>query len=140
MNKNILSATPKSPMAKAKRLMELQALVKSVKPEIDELKADLLKVTQDLGVLTLKTELYTISRAKRITPEVVDFKTVEQELKDKNIPYGTKVVFADYMTATFKKLIEDGKEIDGLEAKETEYISVRIREKKEDVINLENKS
>lgn len=138
MNKNILSATPKSPMAKAKRLMELQALVKSVKPEIDELKADLLKVTQDLGVLTLRTELYTISRAKRITPEVVDFKAVEQALKDQNIPYGTKVVFADYMTLTFKKLIEDKREIDGLEAKETEYISVRIREKKEDIVeNLE---
>ena len=140
MNKNILSATPKSPMMKAKRLMELQALVKSVKPEIDELKADLLKVTQDLGVLTLKTEEYTISRAKRITPEVTDFKTLVEELKENKIPYGLQTVFADYMTVTFKKLIEDGRELDGLEAKITEYIAVRIREKKDDeVINLETK-
>lgn len=137
MNKNILSATPKSPMAKARRLIELQNIVKKIKPEIDSLKADLLKVTQDLGVLTLKTDEYTISRAKRITPEVVDFEAVEKSLKEQHIPYGTKVVFADYMSVTFKKLIEDKREIDGLEAKETEYITVRIREEK--IINSDQK-
>lgn len=126
---DILTVAPQSPMEKAKRLMELQSIVKRLKPEIDALKADLLKATQDLGVLTLKTELYTISRAKRITPEVVSFKVLKQSLTENNIPFETHEDFTPQMSVLFKKLIEDGREIDGLEGKETEYITVRIREK-----------
>ena len=128
---DILSVSPQSPMEKAKKLMELQKIVKNLKPIIDELRSDLLKVTQDLGVLTLKTELYTISRSKRVTPEVVDFKLLKQSLIDNKIPFGTQEVFADYMSVSFKKLIEDKREMPGLEGKETEYISVRIREKED---------
>ena len=128
--KDILSkpVNQHSPMVKAKRLMELLALVKSVKPEIDELKADLLKVTQDLGVLTLKTEGYTISRAKRVTPEVTSFKLLKASLVENNIPFETEETFTKQMDVLFKKLIEDKRELDGLEGKETEYISVRVKE------------
>lgn len=131
VTKGILASSPKSPMGKARKLIELQAIVTELKPQIAELKADLLQTLLSLGVLTLKTEEYTISRAKRITPEVTNFKALVEELKKNKIPYGTQVVFADYMNVTFKKLIEDKRELDGLEAKETEYVSVRIKEKKE---------
>lgn len=126
MNKNLLSQTPKSPMAKAARLIELQNIMKSIKPEIDAIKADLLKVTQELDVYTLKTGSYTISRAKKVTPEVVNFETLKKSLDEKNIPYQTVKAFSVNMRHVFQKLIEDKVEIEGLDGLETEYIMVRI--------------
>lgn len=128
--KDILSkpVNQHTPMVKARRLVELQAQVKALKPEIEALKADLLQVTQALDVYTLKTGSYTISRAKRITPEVVSFKILKQSLTENNIPFETEETFTPQMSVLFKKLIEDGREIDGLEGKETEYISVRVKE------------
>lgn len=120
-------------MLKAQRLMELQAIIKEIKPEIDALKSDLLKVTQDLGVLTLKTEKYTISRAKRITPQVVDQKALKKALDEQEIPYQMVEAFAPFMTTVFREAIEQGKELDGLEALETEYITVRIKEDNENI-------
>lgn len=129
-NKDLLVTKKNSPMEKAKRLMELQTIMKEIKPEIEQLKADLLEITQKLGVLTLKTDKYTISRAHRITPEVVDYEALKKSLKKNKIPFTTKEVFADYMKETFKHLIAEDRVLDGLEAKETEYISVRIKETK----------
>ena len=125
--KDMLLLTPKSPMEKAKRLVELQAIVYKLKPEIESLKADLLKVTKDLNVLTLKTEQYTITRAKKETISVENFNILEKALKENHIPYGTKIVFADYMGLVFKKLVKDKKILPGLEIKETEYISIRLK-------------
>lgn len=119
-----------TPMKKAERLIYLQSIQKQIKPEIEALKADLLDATQKLGVLTLKTDKYTISRAKKITPEVVDFQALKKALKKNKIPFGTQEVFADYMKETFKKLIAEEREMDGLEGKETEYIIVRVKETK----------
>jgi len=132
MNKNLLSQTPKSPMVKMARLMELQAIVKKLKPEIDELKADLLKVTQDLDVYTLKTGNYTLSRAKRITPQVVDFKLLKETLDKEDIPYETEEVFTAQTNVMFKQAIADKRELAGLEALETEYISIRLSDKVKD--------
>jgi glutamate-1-semialdehyde aminotransferase len=131
MDNITVSKSPRTAIAKAKRLMELQALYKQIKPEIDQLKAELLEITKKLGVVTLKTEDYTISRVKKVTPEVTDFETLKAELEKNNIPYGTKEVFADYMSLTFKKLIEDGRKLEGLEAKESEYVAVRLAKGKE---------
>ena len=129
MNKNLLSNTPKSPMQKMAKLIELQTIVKDLKPQIDELKADLLKVTQDLNVYTLKTGEYTLSRAKKITPQVVDFQTLKKSLEEADIPYMTEEVFSEQMNVVFKQAIEEKKDLAGLEAKETEYITVRITKK-----------
>lgn len=118
-------------MAKAARLVELQAVMKEIKPEIDSLKADLLKITQELDVLTLKTGNYTISRARRITPRVTDFKTLKEQLEDAHIPYQTVEAFSKNMEPVFKKMIEDKTVIEGLEGTETEYISIRLAKKEE---------
>ena len=131
MNKNLLSSTPKSPMQKVEKLMEYQAIVKDLKPKIDELKADLLKITQDLDVYTLKTGRYTISRAKKITPKVINFKQLKESLDKAEIPYITEEVFAEQMKLVFKQAIEEKRELEGLEALVTEYISIRIKESEE---------
>lgn len=129
MNKNLLSNTPKSPMAKARRLFELQQIMKEIKPEIDALKEDLLKVTQDLDVITLKTGDYTISRAKRVTPHVEDFEALKKALDERNVPYQVIQAFSKNMLPVFQTFIEHNEELDGLSGTETEYISIRIAKK-----------
>ena len=131
LNNNLLSNTPKSPMQKVEKLMEYQAIIKDLKPKIDELKADLLKITQDLDVYTLKTGRYTISRAKKITPKVINFKQLKESLDKAQIPYITEEVFAEQMKLVFKQAIEEKRELEGLEGLVTEYISIRIKESKE---------
>ena len=127
---DILTQNPNSPAVKAKKLMELQTIYKELKPQIDELKADLLQIMQEQDVLTLKTGTYTLSRAKRITPQVIDFKTLKASLEQANIDVLTEEVFAPQMDIVFKQAIEEGKQFDGLESKTTEYVSVRIKEPK----------
>lgn len=127
MNKKLLTNTPKSPMVKAARLFELQKLMKELKPEIESLKADLLKVMQDMDVLTLKTGSYTLSKAKRITPRIEDFKTLKKSLEEQKIPFETVETFAPFMSEVFKEAIDQGRELEGLGKLETEYVSIRLK-------------
>lgn len=128
---DLLTQKANSPMEKAQYLVELQKMSFEIKKRIDEYKADLLQVTQDLDVLSLKTGAYTISRAKRITPQVVNFNLLKKSLDKADIPYMTEEVFSKQMDAVFKQAIEEKRELDGLEARETEYITVRIAKDKE---------
>ena len=54
------------PVEKVDRLLELQKIVSDAKPEIEKLKQELLTVTQDLDVYTLRTGDFTITRANRV--------------------------------------------------------------------------
>ena len=114
------------PVDKVKRLMKLQAIMKEIKPEIDELKADLLKITQDLDVLSLKTGEYTISRAKRITPKIEDYEMLKKSLTEAGLEVYTQEVFAPQMDVVFKQAIEEGRELKGLDSLVTEYITIRL--------------
>lgn len=129
---DLLKVEANTPMEKAEQLIHLEAIERGIREKITRYKADLLKVTQDLDVLQLKTGKYTISRCKRITPRVADFEALKASLDKAQIPYGTKEVFADYMGPVFKQAIETGRELDGLEGTETEYVMVRLPKKKEE--------
>ena len=126
---NILKATPSSPMEKAEQVIQLEAIKRGIDKKLKEYKEELLKTTQEMDVLTLKTGKYTISRAKRVTPRVADFETLKETLENQNIPYDTKEVFADHMRAVFSEAIKQGRKLKGLEALETEYITIRIPKK-----------
>ena len=129
MTNDILVTKKNSPAEKAKRLMELQVSYKDIKTEMDILKADLLQVMQDQDVLTLKTGSYTLSRAHRVTPQVIDFELLQGALSANNIPFETKRVFDERMNPVFKTLIEEGREMPGLDSLITEYVSIRVKEK-----------
>ena len=116
------------PIAKIQHLVELEAQYKSIKQQIDEYRADLLKITQDLDVLSLRTGQYTISRAKRITPQVTSFKTLKASLEAESIPYDTMEVFTPQTLAAFREVAKIGKDLDGLAFQETEYITIRTKE------------
>jgi hypothetical protein len=127
-NKDLFTTKGNSPMEKAGKLMELETQKKAIVAQIESIKADLLEVTQNLGVLSLKTEKYTISRARRVTPTVLDFDTLKSALEAENIPIVTEVVFGKPMSLVFKKFADEGREFEGLEFKQTEYITVRVKE------------
>lgn len=120
----------KSLTQKAADLVLMEAQLKDLKQKVADYKAELLKATQELDVLTLKTGSYTIVRAKRITPQVANFKELKKSLDLAEIPYTTTEVFSDYMKPVFRQLVDDGKLLPGLEVLETEYISIRVPDKK----------
>lgn len=138
MKNDLLIQKKNSPMEKAGKLVKLGAKAKALRAELDlitdqmqPLKDDLLKTTQDLGVLTLKTEKYTISRAIRISPQVEDFETLKASLEKENVPVLTEVVFAPQMDEVFKEALKEGREFKGLGKRETQYITVRVKDKEE---------
>lgn len=107
-------------------LVEMEAKQRELKAQIDEYKSELLFYMQRNKAMQLKTEDYTITRAQRITPQIVSFTRLKKSLDKAKIPYETVEAFAPFMSETFKQVIKEGKELDGLEAKETQYVSVRI--------------
>lgn len=124
-----------APITKAKRFVELSQEAKILRDKLkvvnDELsiyRDDLLKSTQELGVYTLKTEDYTISRVRRITPIIEDFDVLKNTLEKENIPYETELVFKN-MDALFKDVIKQERELKGLGSRETQYIMVRVNKK-----------
>jgi len=129
LNLDILKTEANSPMEKAEQVIQLEAIKRGIDKKLKEYKAELLAATQEMDVLTLKTGKYTISRARRITPKVVDFETLKETLENQNIPYDTKEVFADHMRSVFAEAVKQGRELEGLESQTTEYISIRINKK-----------
>jgi CBS-domain-containing membrane protein len=126
----IIAKRPTSEMAKAKHLYELLQLQKELKEQVDTYKEELLTVMQQSDTLSLKTGSYTLTRANRITPDVVDFRQLKKSLEKARIPFMTEEVFAPQMTVVFREAIKENRALAGLEAKETEYVSIRLNEKK----------
>ena len=133
-NKKDLLVKGDSPMVSASRLAILSIKAKRLRDELkvitDEmqpLKDGLLRVTQELDVLTLKTGEYTITRAIRTSPIVEDFETLKESLEQNEVPFDTVETFSPQMSVVFKEALKSGREYDGLGKKETQYISVRTK-------------
>lgn len=110
---------------KAERLLKLTDLKKQVETAYNALRDELLKSMQELDVYTLKTGSYTLTRATRVTPQVTNYTKLKETLEKEKIPYTTKEVFGDEMTEVFKLAIKEGRDLEGLDSKVTEYITIR---------------
>lgn len=125
--KTNITESKKSPLIrKVTTLVDVESQLRILKTQADGIKAELLAVMQKDDVLTLKTGAYTISRANRVTPQVISFTKLKKSLDKADIPYETVEAFAPFMSETFKQIVKSGKELDGLEAKTTEFVQVRI--------------
>lgn len=119
-----------TPMEKAERYFKVVALKKRVEEEYKRLREELLQITKDAGVLSLKTEQYTISRVKRQTTKITDHQAAINSLTERNIPIVTKTVLdEDYMKPALEQLAESGEVIPGIETFDTEYVMVRQAKK-----------
>lgn len=130
LKKALALPKPKTLNGKAQQLIELEAMQREIRERRDELKEDLLAYMQKNKTLGLKTEDYTLTRAKRITPQVEDFETLKKSLEAQDIPYEIQEVFADQMKLVFKQAINEGRDLPGLAGLETEYVMIRIKEDK----------
>ena len=115
-----------APIEIARRYSKLVELKKQVDERYKQYREELLAATKELGVLTLKTEEYTISRQVRKTVRVVNDQVAMQELEMRNIPIVKKEVLdMDYMKPAIDQLAESGEIIPGIETSATEYVTVR---------------
>ena len=125
--KTLTKSNPELPIKKIQRLAEIETQWQAIKKERDQLREELLVLTQKLDVYTLKTGKYTLFRAKRVTPHVLDFNVLEASLKAQDIPYEVETVFSPRTFLAFQKAIKQKIELDGLEAQETEYIVIKTK-------------
>jgi hypothetical protein len=120
-----------SPIELAEGYSKLIELKAEVEVRYKAFREALLEATKKHGVLSLKTEKYTISRQKRSTVKVTDQKTAIRELEEKGIEVVTKVVLdEEYMKPVYEQLIKDGEFIPGIETFTTEFVTVRATSKK----------
>lgn len=111
---------------KAQQIIKLESAKDKIDERLSELRADLLAATKEQGVLTLKTEDYTITRATRETLKVTDHKEAAAELDKMNVPVMTETVLSDSTKKVLKELIKQGKVFDSASVSSTEYISIRV--------------
>lgn len=122
----IITQQTKTPAEMAARLVKLKEAKKMIDDELKEINEKLLEEMQRFDVLTLKTGQFTVSRAKRVTPKVMILEDVQGYFTDKGLPFTTKAVPDDVTMNTIKEMVKAGEMPDGVEAQETEYVSVRV--------------
>jgi DNA-directed RNA polymerase subunit L len=115
-----------SPIECAEQVIKLETASKKIDEKLKELKEKLLQVTKDQGVLTLKTEGYTITRATRDTLKISDHVHAAFELDQMNVPVLTEIVLSDSTKKVLKELIKQGKKFESAEITSTEYIAIRV--------------
>jgi hypothetical protein len=124
-----------APIEMARELYKLQTLRNSIDEKLQTLKSGLLETMMDLGVLSLKTEGYVISRKVYNRPTVFDDnlakESLEKLLPNEEVKMKT-VVDMEVMKFHVKHLLEKGIKIDGINSTRSEYVAVRLNEKKED--------
>lgn len=122
----IITTQAKTPAQMAQKLLKLKDLKTTVETQLKEINAKLLEEMSALGVLTLKTEEMTISRAKRVTSKVENLADAQGFFKDKGLPFGVKMVANDVTMNMIKEMVKNGVMPDGVESSETEYVTVRV--------------
>lgn len=127
---NDLAKQMNSPAQLAVRMLDLIETKRQVDAELLQIRESLLETTRSLGVLTLKTDTYTICRSKRLTTDVVDVDELAEWFTKEGMTLTTKRVPDEYSQGTIKESIKCGKIPDGIEVRETEYVSIRTNKEK----------
>ncbi len=115
-----------TPAKIAEDVVKLEVLSKQIKQRLDAYKTRLLEEMKEKGVLSLKLETMTVSRAKRKTVKVIDDALLAEALEATGNEVVRKtIVDMDYMKPLVVSLLEKG-EVKGASYSETEYVSVRL--------------
>lgn len=114
-----------NPNQKAERFIKLVALKDKINEEFELIRAELLADTQKLGIKQLKTDDYTISRAKRVNVYITDDKEAGMALAKLGVPVKYEKKIASHLMPTIRAMAKD-KEIEGIKTSETEYVIVKV--------------
>lgn len=121
---------------KSEQLMNLRAniaeleasakvMIEPLKNQRDALNTEIMAGFKELGTATMRYEFGTFSLAVRKTPKVVDENKVIAWLKKMKLAKEyTAVRLAPQFDALLKESVKEGKQIDGTEISETEYMSI----------------
>lgn len=123
---NIIDMKAVTPAEQAQKLIKLKELKSQVDARLKEINESLLASMSELGVLNLKTEEMTITRAKRTTVSVSDMGAMKSFFEDKGLEFNTEEVVDKTTLNVAKAMVKDKQVVDGTEVKETEYITIRI--------------
>lgn len=128
-----------NPSEKTEYLAKLTELRKRINAEYKILTDELLQATKDLGIRSLKTDNYTLSRAKKVNVKVIDLAQAKADLEARAMPVKTETIevfdeptlnmLKEYYKAKEqnKEICEDSDtDIKGVEKSFTEYITVKI--------------
>lgn len=109
----------------AQKEKEAKAAIDPMKVERDTIQAEILAVLQKTGQFSARFEEATVTRAVRKTPQVVDEQKVVSYLEANGLAdeYVSRRL-NDSFEALAKKAMKDNIEIDGVEIRETEYLSL----------------
>ena len=127
-----------TPDEKAQRMLtlrfkrdQLREMLNTLDEEYDAIRDELLTETQKLGIITLKTENYTISRKKSLNPHVVDQAKAIEDMNKRGL---TPIMKLDALAlkGTFLAAARNATPIDGVEIKETEYIAIKKAESRKE--------
>lgn len=120
------------PAEMSEKIVKLEQIKKEVDYQLKLLKESLLEEMKSLDVLQLKTGQMTIFRASRKTVSVEDDEKAIAACEELNIPVVKRMMLdMEYMKKPIIESITNGCFIDGVELKETEYVSVRLTKEKE---------
>ena len=122
----IITTQAKTPAEMALKLVKLKELKAEIDGQLKEINIKLLEEMSALGVLTLKTDQMTISRASRTTSKVTNLADAQHYFKEKGLPFGVKMVADDVTMNVVKEMVKSGITPDGIEANNTEYVTVRL--------------
>lgn len=128
-----------NPTEKTEYLAKLTELRKRINAEYKILTDELLQATKDLGIRSLKTDNYTLSRAKKVNIKVADLNQAKADLEARAMPVKTEMIetfdeltlnmLKEYYKAKEKNkelCLDDDSDIKGIEKSFTEYITVKI--------------
>ena len=110
---------------------ELDDLLQPLKQERDGLQNEVLEELKATEQFSARFDFGTITRAVRKTTRVIDENAVFQWLEGQGLKKEyteERVVLLPQFEALVKQVTKEGKTIDGLEVRETEYISIRSAE------------
>lgn len=114
---------------------EVEELLKPLKDERDILQAAILQELKDTEQFSARFDFATITRAVRKTNRVVDEGKVFSWLDEQGLlkEYTEiRTILTPQFDTLAKEAVKNGKIIDGMETKETEYISILKPSSKED--------
>ena len=118
------------PMEIAGEVMKLEQLKKQVDERLREYKRQLLEKMLELDVVQLKTGDYTLSRKQYKRVKVTNDEQATRDLEKMGVPVETKTVLdMNLMKIPLRNLLDEGKEIEGVEEVKTDYVSVRLAKK-----------
>jgi hypothetical protein len=133
MNEEILTNDPSKALKPSERvikIIKLKALKKKLEIAIKEHEQAILQVMESSDVRKLETGDWILTRFPVTRTKVVNHALAITALKAMSVPVETQEVLHECMASVYKKMIEEGKEIDGIESSTSYQLRTTARKEK----------